>query len=109
VPEYIRLAVVRLHKFAWPALKIAKKLGISRVSVNRIAYRAGLRIKPAPKPTKPKPIPNPLYCPIRDGRAELNLTSQIMGDPQPGRRELVASAKPQALNYDFIIHNKAED
>jgi hypothetical protein len=36
---------------------------------------------------------NPLYDPVRDRRAEQaeqSITAKVMGDPEPGRRELVA-------------------
>jgi hypothetical protein len=78
-------------------------MGAEGLAVRVIAARVGLgertvrRLLAKRKTVDGRLIPhrvrrNPLYDPHRDGVPELSITAMVMGDPPPGRRELLARA-----------------
>jgi hypothetical protein len=80
-----------------------RNMGAEGLSVRMIAARVGLgprsvrRLLAKRKTMDGRLIPHkvrrdPLYDPGRDGCPELDITATIMGDPPPGRRELLARA-----------------
>ena len=81
----------RLRALGCTYSHIARETGVGVQTAKRYsegAYRRDLpTLRAHPHPEIP---PRPLYDPRRDGAAEQSLTAQICGDPQPGRRQLVA-------------------
>jgi hypothetical protein len=77
-----------LAREGFGTLEIAGRTGISKRSVNRILDARRILLGEAPK--RKGPERRPLYDPHRDGAPELTITATLMGDPPPGRRELLA-------------------
>lgn len=74
---------------------IAWRTGVSRRTVRRyidpsLRYWEIAVASASSRRSSPNKDCNPLYDPRRDGTAPLSLTGEVCGDPQPGRREMVA-------------------
>lgn len=85
--------VARIRALAqegWPDTEIAVKLGVSHRTVRRYLDPALREYELGLARHRRHEGKNPLFDPKRDGMRTLSLTAELMGDPQPGRRALVA-------------------
>ncbi|SRR5258708_4067721 len=84
--------IARIHELCHDGMSepdIAHALSVSEITVYR--YLRGIK-QHRQVLWRRHETHNPLYDPWRDGVVALTITQTLMGDPQPGRRELVANA-----------------
>lgn len=93
--------ILRLYRLPTSSYEVARLTGVTRRTVMRYVNRFCFDARPDFQ-FQPHEKYNPLYDPLRDGFVPpLSLTAQLCGDPQPGRRELIA--KTRVNFYDAAV------